>query len=121
MEKKLSETLAGHLVENRMGRMDYRKIICLKIKVDRPSFPCPCSSASCSNPEGRVEFNAVRVRAHYLETMMRIQVLESNYNFDGVNHLACLFRILLEFKDTFVDDLLLYSACEDVELLSLII
>uniref|UniRef100_A0A0M3J958 CSRNP_N domain-containing protein n=1 Tax=Anisakis simplex TaxID=6269 RepID=A0A0M3J958_ANISI len=75
----------------------------LEIKVDRPSFPCPCSSASCSNPEGRVEFNAVRVRAHYLETMMRIQVLESNYNFDGVSQLICLFGLYWKFKDTFVD------------------
>uniref|UniRef100_F1KW75 Cysteine/serine-rich nuclear protein 2 n=1 Tax=Ascaris suum TaxID=6253 RepID=F1KW75_ASCSU len=48
----------------------------IKCQVDRPSFPCPCMGASCGNPEGRVEFNALRVRAHYLETMMRMRVLD---------------------------------------------
>uniref|UniRef100_A0A915AEW6 Cysteine/serine-rich nuclear protein N-terminal domain-containing protein n=1 Tax=Parascaris univalens TaxID=6257 RepID=A0A915AEW6_PARUN len=50
----------------------------IKCQVDRPSFPCPCVGASCGNPEGRVEFNALRVRAHYLETMMRMRVLDGS-------------------------------------------
>ncbi|VDM40772.1 unnamed protein product [Toxocara canis] len=50
----------------------------IKCQVDRASFPCPCVSTTCNNPEGRVEFNALRVRAHYLETMMRMKVLESS-------------------------------------------
>ena len=42
-------------------------------QVDRESFPCAClSPGHCSNPEGRVEFNPVRVRTHYLHTRMRI-------------------------------------------------
>lgn len=40
--------------------------------------------ASCGNPEGRVEFNALRVRAHYLETMMRMRVLDGG-SFDDVS------------------------------------
>ncbi|CAL8105023.1 unnamed protein product [Calicophoron daubneyi] len=47
----------------------------IKCQVDRPGFPCTCVSASaCQNPEGRTEFNPVRVRAHYLHTHMRLDM-----------------------------------------------
>eukprot|EP00108_Taenia_solium_P002934 TsM_001169400 transcript=TsM_001169400 gene=TsM_001169400 len=43
-------------------------------QVDRARFPCVCLSPShCSNPEGRIEFNPIRVRTHYLHTRMRLE------------------------------------------------
>uniref|UniRef100_A0A5K3EMR8 CSRNP_N domain-containing protein n=1 Tax=Mesocestoides corti TaxID=53468 RepID=A0A5K3EMR8_MESCO len=43
-------------------------------QVDRASFPCVClSPGHCSNPEGRIEFNPVRVRSHYLHTRLRLE------------------------------------------------
>uniref|UniRef100_H2Y8B5 Cysteine/serine-rich nuclear protein N-terminal domain-containing protein n=2 Tax=Ciona savignyi TaxID=51511 RepID=H2Y8B5_CIOSA len=41
-------------------------------QVDRESFPCGCSVLGCSNPRGRVEFDATRVRNHYLRTLGRM-------------------------------------------------
>jgi len=35
------------------------------------SFPCSCSRAGCANPYGRVEFNAARVRAHFIRTLLQ--------------------------------------------------
>nr|CDS31428.1 cysteine:serine rich nuclear protein 3 [Hymenolepis microstoma] len=43
-------------------------------QVDRASFPCVClSPRNCANPEGRVEFNPMRVRTHYLHTRLRLE------------------------------------------------
>ncbi|VDO04281.1 unnamed protein product [Rodentolepis nana] len=43
-------------------------------QVDRASFPCVClSPRHCANPEGRVEFNPMRVRTHYLHTRLRLE------------------------------------------------
>ncbi|KAL5110542.1 Cysteine/serine-rich nuclear protein 2 [Taenia crassiceps] len=43
-------------------------------QVDRARFPCVCVSPNhCSNPEGRIEFNPIRVRTHYLHTRMRLE------------------------------------------------
>ncbi|TPP63142.1 Cysteine/serine-rich nuclear protein 3 [Fasciola gigantica] len=47
----------------------------IKCQMDRLSFPCPCTGASaCENPQGRVEFNPIRVRTHYLHTRMRLEM-----------------------------------------------
>ncbi|KAA0191676.1 Cysteine/serine-rich nuclear protein 2 [Fasciolopsis buskii] len=47
----------------------------IKCQMDRLNFPCPCTSASvCQNPQGRIEFNPIRVRAHYLHTRMRLEM-----------------------------------------------
>ncbi|VUZ57002.1 unnamed protein product, partial [Hymenolepis diminuta] len=46
-------------------------------QVDRASFPCVCMSPRhCANPEGRVEFNPMRVRTHYLHTRLRLESQE---------------------------------------------
>lgn len=45
----------------------------IKCQVDRPSFPCGCSKDGCRNPEGRVEFNPIRVRTHFIHTLMRLE------------------------------------------------
>ncbi|XP_036389443.1 cysteine/serine-rich nuclear protein 2 [Megalops cyprinoides] len=46
----------------------------IKCQVDRMSFPCGCSRDGCRNAAGRVEFNPLRVRTHYLHTIMKLDV-----------------------------------------------
>lgn len=45
----------------------------IKCQVDRQNFPCGCTREGCQNPNGRIEFNPVRVRKHYVETILREQ------------------------------------------------
>ena len=44
------------------------------LQVDRLSFPCGCSKDGCSNPVGRIEFNPIRVRTHFIHTVMRLEM-----------------------------------------------
>ncbi|XP_056279643.1 cysteine/serine-rich nuclear protein 2 isoform X2 [Pseudoliparis swirei] len=44
----------------------------IKCQVDRMSFPCGCSRDGCGNGAGRIEFNPLRVRTHYLHTIMKL-------------------------------------------------
>ncbi|KAF6774829.1 hypothetical protein AHF37_06214 [Paragonimus kellicotti] len=47
----------------------------IRCQVDRALFPCSCiESSQCQNPEGRIEFDPVRVRTHYLHTRLRLDV-----------------------------------------------
>ncbi|XP_069509474.1 cysteine/serine-rich nuclear protein 2 isoform X1 [Ambystoma mexicanum] len=46
----------------------------IKCQVDRMSFPCGCSRDGCSNLAGRIEFNPIRVRTHYLHTIMKLEL-----------------------------------------------
>nr|CAB3234090.1 cysteine/serine-rich nuclear protein 1 [Phallusia mammillata] len=46
-------------------------------QVDRESFPCGCTAQGCSNTNGRVEFDAERVRTHYSRTMRRLRIEET--------------------------------------------
>ncbi|MEQ2220509.1 hypothetical protein ILYODFUR_006213 [Ilyodon furcidens] len=45
--------------------------------VDRMSFPCGCTKDGCSNNAGRLEFNPVRVRTHFLHTIMKLELEKS--------------------------------------------
>ncbi|XP_032362190.1 cysteine/serine-rich nuclear protein 3 isoform X1 [Etheostoma spectabile] len=45
--------------------------------VDRMSFPCGCTKDGCSNNMGRLEFNPVRVRTHFLHTIMKLELEKS--------------------------------------------
>lgn len=38
------------------------------------NFPCSCSREGCANENGRIEFNPVRVRTHYIRTLMRLEI-----------------------------------------------
>lgn len=38
------------------------------------SFPCGCSRDGCGNTAGRIEFNPLRVRTHYLHTIMKLDL-----------------------------------------------
>nr|XP_015199647.1 PREDICTED: cysteine/serine-rich nuclear protein 2 isoform X1 [Lepisosteus oculatus] len=46
----------------------------IKCQVDRMSFPCGCSRDGCGNVAGRIEFNPLRVRTHYLHTIMKLDL-----------------------------------------------
>ncbi|XP_061076243.1 cysteine/serine-rich nuclear protein 2-like [Conger conger] len=46
----------------------------IKCQVDRVSFPCGCSRDGCGNAAGRIEFNPLRVRTHYLHTIMKLDL-----------------------------------------------
>ncbi|KAJ8358678.1 hypothetical protein SKAU_G00152030 [Synaphobranchus kaupii] len=46
----------------------------IKCQVDRVSFPCGCSREGCGNAAGRIEFNPLRVRTHYLHTIMKLDL-----------------------------------------------
>lgn len=46
----------------------------IKCQVDRLSFPCGCTKDGCANPTGRVEFNPIRVRTHFIHTVMRLEL-----------------------------------------------
>ncbi|XP_029927787.1 cysteine/serine-rich nuclear protein 3-like [Myripristis murdjan] len=49
----------------------------IKCQVDRMSFPCGCTKEGCSNTTGRLEFNPVRVRTHFLHTIMKLEMEKS--------------------------------------------
>uniref|UniRef100_A0A3P9LGT9 Cysteine/serine-rich nuclear protein N-terminal domain-containing protein n=1 Tax=Oryzias latipes TaxID=8090 RepID=A0A3P9LGT9_ORYLA len=49
----------------------------IKCQVDRMSFPCGCTKDGCSNGAGRLEFNPVRVRTHFLHTIMKLELENS--------------------------------------------
>lgn len=42
--------------------------------MDRINFPCGCTRDSCANSSGRIEFNPVRVRTHFIHTLMRLEL-----------------------------------------------
>lgn len=49
-------------------------LVCDRVQVDRMSFPCGCTKDGCSNATGRLEFNPVRVRTHFLHTVMKLEL-----------------------------------------------
>ncbi|KAM4643930.1 cysteine/serine-rich nuclear protein 2 isoform 3-T3 [Amazona ochrocephala] len=48
--------------------------VSIPCQVDRMSFPCGCSRDGCGNMAGRIEFNPIRVRTHYLHTIMKLEL-----------------------------------------------
>ncbi|XP_066138005.1 uncharacterized protein Axud1 [Euwallacea fornicatus] len=46
----------------------------IKCQVDRLNFPCGCTRDNCGNSFGRIEFNPVRVRTHFIHTLMRLEL-----------------------------------------------
>ncbi|XP_018329225.1 uncharacterized protein LOC108739706 isoform X2 [Agrilus planipennis] len=61
----------------------------IKCQVDRLNFPCGCSRDNCGNSSGRIEFNPVRVRTHFIHTLMRLELekkqKEAEQNMERVN------------------------------------
>ncbi|XP_049880005.1 uncharacterized protein LOC126376542 [Pectinophora gossypiella] len=50
----------------------------IKCQVDRLNFPCGCTRDGCANTTGRIEFNPVRVRTHFIHTLMRVGLEKKN-------------------------------------------
>lgn len=46
----------------------------IQCQVDRLYFPCGCTKDGCGNVQGRIEFNPIRVRTHFIHTLMRLQL-----------------------------------------------
>lgn len=49
----------------------------IKCQVDRlkpHEFPCGCTRDGCANVNGRIEFNPVRVKTHFIHTIMRLEL-----------------------------------------------
>uniref|UniRef100_T1JEJ3 Cysteine/serine-rich nuclear protein N-terminal domain-containing protein n=1 Tax=Strigamia maritima TaxID=126957 RepID=T1JEJ3_STRMM len=46
----------------------------IQCQVDRLSFPCGCTRDGCGNSSGRIEFNPIRVRTHFIHTLMRLEL-----------------------------------------------
>lgn len=57
----------------------------IKCQVDRLNFPCGCSRGSCGNLNGRIEFNQLRVRTHFMHTIMRLELEKNNENQQFIN------------------------------------
>ncbi|XP_011059821.1 PREDICTED: uncharacterized protein LOC105149241 [Acromyrmex echinatior] len=55
----------------------------VKCQVDRPGFPCGCTRDGCANSTGRIEFNPVRVRTHFIHTLMRLELEKKQRDEDG--------------------------------------
>ena len=51
----------------------------IKCQVDRPGFPCSCTAEGCLNKKGRLEFNPVKVRTHFVRTIMRTRLEAARY------------------------------------------
>ena len=58
----------------------------IKCQVDRPGFPCSCTAEACLNKTGRLEFNPVKVRTHFVRTIMRTR-LEAARDLQSQNYL----------------------------------
>lgn len=57
----------------------------IKCQVDRLNFPCGCARESCGNVNGRIEFNPIRVRTHFIHTIMRLELDKKNENQQYLN------------------------------------
>ena len=70
----------------------------IKCQVDRISFPCGCTRDGCGNLSGRIEFNPLRVRTHFIHTLMRIELEKKQQvcnNFHSYTILFVLFYLIL--------------------------
>lgn len=52
------------------------------------SFPCGCTKEGCSNAAGRIEFNPIRVRTHFLHTIMKLELEKSREQQQNSGHAA---------------------------------
>jgi len=55
----------------------------IKCQVDRLNFPCGCTHDGCANSNGRIEFNPMRVRTHFIHTMMRLEMEKKREQEEG--------------------------------------
>ncbi|CAG5129418.1 unnamed protein product [Candidula unifasciata] len=60
----------------------------IQCQVDRLSFPCGCTKDGCGNPAGRIEFNPIRVRTHFIHTLMRLELEKTDSPCQAVGPVA---------------------------------
>ncbi|XP_076670345.1 AXIN1 up-regulated 1 isoform X1 [Andrena cerasifolii] len=58
----------------------------VKCQVDRAGFPCGCTRDGCANSSGRIEFNPVRVRTHFIHTLMRLELEKKQREEESADH-----------------------------------
>lgn len=58
----------------------------IKCQVDRLSFPCGCTRDGCGNLSGRIEFNPIRVRTHFIHTLMRLELEKKQHTLENQNN-----------------------------------
>ncbi|XP_014598024.1 PREDICTED: uncharacterized protein LOC106783739 isoform X2 [Polistes canadensis] len=58
----------------------------VKCQVDRAGFPCGCTRDGCANSSGRIEFNPVRVRTHFIHTLMRLELEKKQRDEEATDH-----------------------------------
>ncbi|XP_068204167.1 uncharacterized protein [Palaemon carinicauda] len=58
----------------------------IRCQVDRHNFPCGCSREGCGNTYGRIEFNPIRVRTHFIHTLMRLEIEKRQYQQQHQQH-----------------------------------
>ncbi|CAB1336574.1 unnamed protein product [Coregonus sp. 'balchen'] len=60
-----------------IARIDAREkaeLRTIRLSREEMSFPCGCSRDGCGNSAGRIEFNPLRVRTHYMHTIMKLDL-----------------------------------------------
>lgn len=50
------------------------------------NFPCSCTRDGCANENGRIEFNPMRVRTHFIHTLMRLEMEKKKEEEEEHNH-----------------------------------
>lgn len=60
----------------------------IKCQVDRMSFPCGCTRDYCQNEYGRIEFNPIKVREHFISTMQKLEWEDYGSENDSSNELS---------------------------------
>ena len=74
----------------------------IKCQVDRMSFPCGCSRDGCGNANGRVEFNPLRVRTHFIHTLMRLEMERKVKTCSLRSSLVCCASLSCNFLSAFL-------------------
>lgn len=72
-------------------------------QVDRPSFPCICTTTGCNNPFGRREFDEAVVHEHFRSTLMRTQTAQNRkvcvpFLMNFLLSVFCLYTFLVLFS-----------------------
>ncbi|KAM7536937.1 hypothetical protein Aperf_G00000068441 [Anoplocephala perfoliata] len=104
-------TCIGGLCDPRTCECALNGIPC---QVDRTNFPCVClSPRHCANSQGRVEFNPMRVRTHYLHTRLRLEAEERAAS--AASALPLTKRSRLSESDSVEAPVTLNPSIEDLE------
>ncbi|XP_072268670.1 cysteine/serine-rich nuclear protein 1 [Pyxicephalus adspersus] len=74
----------------------------IKCQRDHSNFPCGCTKDCCGNPKGRVEFSSSRVQTHFLQTLMKLELEQDEFN-ESQNELDTTCSEQFDESSTFED------------------